>query len=392
MIEYASDLGSLGFSEARLRRLGARIESDLARARYHGIAVQVSRHGKRVMSAHLGTAGPKGTAISADSVFNMLSLTKVITAVVTLRMVEDGFFALTTPLSTVMPEMTGAKASISVYHVLTQTSGLPIDTPGVAADVVADLEQYARVAFEAEPICAPGERAAYSARIAHTVLGLFLQRVAGKPFVELVREYVTEPLQMSSTVVGRIPEHDAVRVPLSAAPYVMGDQRAVVDGHIEYIDQFSLRDGAVVPGSNGFSTSGDVHTLASALLSGRDATGEVFLSSPMRELVSRNHTGQMVNDLVVMTLHGRNLVEYPAYLAMGFWGRGDGMIHGAFGHLTSPRTFGGLGRGTNVLWVDPLHGVVFSALTAGLMDEADNLHRFSVLSDLVMSSLADAPS
>lgn len=390
MIDYAPELHELGFSDARLRRLGTRIERDLDANRYHGIALRVSRHGRPVVTAHLGTTGSPESPITADSVFNMLSLTKVVTAVVTLRMVEDGWFALTTPLSTVIPELTGTRASISVYHVLTQTSGLPIDTPGVAAEVVADLEQYARVAFEAEPICAPGERAAYSARIAHTVLGLFLQRVAGKPFPELVREFVSEPLGMRDTVIGRAPEQDARRVPLSAAPYVTGEQRDVVDGHIDYIDQFSLREGAVVPGSNGFSTPDDVHRLALALLTGRDAAGELYLSGSMRELVSRNHTGQLVNDLVVMTLRGRNLVEYPAYLAMGFWGRGDGMIHGAFGHLTSPRTFGGLGRGTNVLWVDPLHGVAFSALTAGLMDEADNLHRFSVLSDLVMSSLMDA--
>jgi CubicO group peptidase (beta-lactamase class C family) len=65
------------------------------------------------------------------------------------------------------------------------------------------------------------------------------------------------------------------------------------------------------------------------------------------------------------------------------------MTQGWFGHLTSPRTFGGLGRGSTMFWIDPLLDMTMTVLSTGLMDEADNLDRQCALSDLAVSSLVD---
>jgi len=62
-----------------------------------------------------------------DSVFSIFSVTKAITNVLVLRSIELGRFALTTRISDLVPEFSaGLRNEITVHHLLTHTSGLPI--------------------------------------------------------------------------------------------------------------------------------------------------------------------------------------------------------------------------------------------------------------------------
>jgi CubicO group peptidase (beta-lactamase class C family) len=388
--EVVGSAAKLGFSTNRLARIGARVQRDLDAQRYSGIAIIVARHGEIVVDIAQGWADQqRGIPVERDTVFSLMSLSKAITTMLTLRLVEDGHFRLTTPLSSWIPELGAAQAEINVYHVLTQTSGLPVYTPDVGPEVVADLERYAATTFGHVPGFRPGERVAYSVRVAHSVLGLFLQRVMDTPFTELVQRWVLEPIGMRDTTFG--PRQDLLPriAPIVPAPYVEGDARAEVEANVSMINDFSLRPGAVVPGSNAFATAADVHRLAEALRTGRGVDGQYVLSPAMIDLVARNHTAEMPNDTLDDVFAGKNLVSYPAYLAMGFWGRGPGMNHGGYGHLTSARTFGAMGRGSAMFWIDPRLDMTMTVLSAGLMDETDNMERLSALSDLAVSSLYD---
>jgi CubicO group peptidase (beta-lactamase class C family) len=388
--EVVQSAAKLGFSANRLARIGERIQHDLDAQRYCGISIIVARHGEIVVDHAEGWADQaRGVPVGRDTVFSLMSLSKAITTMLTLRLVEDGHLRLTTPLSTWIPELGEKQAEINVYHVLTQTSGLPAYTPDAGPDVIADLERYAATTFGLVPASRPGERVAYSVRVAHSVLGLFLERLMGAPFTELVQRWVLEPIGLRDTSFG--PREDLLPriAPIVPAPYLDANARAEVTANVSLINDFSLRPGAVVPGSNAFATVSDVHRLAEALRTGRGADGEPVLSPAMIELVSRNHTGTMPNDILDDVFAGRNLVQYPAYLAMGFWGRGPGMTHTGYGHLTSPRTFGAMGRGSAMFWIDPLLDMTMTVLSTGLMDETDNFERLSVLSDLAVSSLVD---
>jgi CubicO group peptidase (beta-lactamase class C family) len=381
----------LGFSANRLARISDRVQRDLDAQRYCGVSIIVARHGEVVVDLTEGWADQeRAVPVGSDTVFSLMSLSKALTVVLTLRLVEDGHFRLTTPLSYWIPEIGEAQADINVYHVLTQTSGLPMYTPDAGPDVVADLERYAATTFGQVPAFRPGERVAYSVRVAHSVLGLFIQRVMDTPFTELVQRWVLDPIGMRDTTFG--PRDDLLSrlAPIVPAPYVQGNARAEVEANTTMIDDFSLRPGAVVPGSNAFATASDIHRLAEALRSGVGENGEPVISPAMIDLVARNHTGEASNDVLDDTFAGKNLVRYPAYLAMGFWGRGPGMTtHTPYGHLTSPRTFGGMGRGSAMFWIDPLLDMTMTVLSAGLMDETDNFERMSALSDLAVSSLVD---
>ena len=61
----------------------------------------------------------------------------------------------------------------------------------------------------------------------------------------------------------------------------------------------------------------------------------------------------------------------------------EGIFPTPFGVTRSPRTFGGLGAGSTMFWVDPQREFVFVCLTAGLPEESNNFDRLQQLSALV---------
>ncbi|MBW1686520.1 MAG: serine hydrolase [Deltaproteobacteria bacterium] len=81
--------------------------------------------------------------------------------------------------------------------------------------------------------------------------------------------------------------------------------------------------------------------------------------------------------------------EYPAVLGLGFFLRGEGLFPMPFGLTASPRSFGGLGSGSTMFWVDPERELVFVCLTSGLLEESRNIERLQQLSDLALSALVD---
>jgi CubicO group peptidase (beta-lactamase class C family) len=185
----------------------------------------------------------------------------------------------------------------------------------------------------------------------------------------------------------------ARRCPLQPARYLTRAGHAAAlaraQTHIERITGYATHPGAVVPGGGAFSTVSDLCRCAEMLRRGGELDGARILAPATVEYLAQNHTGLMPNQVFKWLFAGRNWASCPAYLGLGFWGRGEQPTPGPFGNLNSARTFGGIGRGTTLFWVDPKYDVSLVLLTTGLMDEADNFERYQALSDLVLSALVD---
>ncbi|MGH7058490.1 MAG: serine hydrolase, partial [Acetobacteraceae bacterium] len=134
------------------------------------------------------------------------------------------------------------------------------------------------------------------------------------------------------------------------------------------------------------STVADLFRFAEMLRRGGELDGVRILSTAMLEQATINRTGDKPNELYAELAHSRGWKPYPAYIGIGFSLRGEAICPHQFGTLTSPRTFGHQGAGSALFWVDPEREVTFVALTAGVMDEADNIERFQRLSDLAISA------
>jgi len=134
------------------------------------------------------------------------------------------------------------------------------------------------------------------------------------------------------------------------------------------------------------STAYDLWRFAEMLRRGGELDGRRILGPATLDLATRNHTGDKPNELYMQLAKARGWEPYPAYIGIGFVVRGEQICHHQFGTLSSPRTFGNHGAGSTLLWVDPQRDISFVCLTAGVMDEGDNIERFQRLSDIALSA------
>jgi CubicO group peptidase (beta-lactamase class C family) len=377
------------FDRERLAHLQRVIADDVAAGRYFGAVIAVARAGRLGLHDAIGYAdSTRSRPLRLDSVFSIFSVTKAITNVLVLRSIELGRFALTTRISDLVPDFSGGlRNEITIHHLLTHTSGLPI-VFAIKPDMCIDRldEVVAAVCANIRPAEPPGERVAYSPLANHVLLGEALRRTdpARRSYRAIVQEDLLAPLKMSDTSVG-------LRSDLRAR-HVVPDFRG--NFPITHPGQSNLgpngafqEEDAEMPWVGVASTVPDMFRFAEMLRRRGQIDGARILSPATVELATRNWTGEMPNELYKTLFHQRGWRPAPAYLGLGFSLRGTALCHHLFGTLTSAGTFGNYGAGSALYWIDPARDLTFVCLTAGVMDSIDNIERFQRLSDIAVSAV-----
>src|SRR5690606_28950209 len=97
-----------GMDQSRLGEVQEAIRADIRAGLYHGAVIKVARGGEVALEAAIGAAdAAQAQPLTNGSVFNIFSVTKAFTNLLVLRAVERGHFALTTPISDLIPEFRG---------------------------------------------------------------------------------------------------------------------------------------------------------------------------------------------------------------------------------------------------------------------------------------------
>ena len=385
MLDRAS---ALGLDTTRLARLSATIEADVAAQRYDGAVVRVARGGETVLEAALGFADrAKGRALRADDVFLTFSIAKQFTHALVLAAVDRGEIGLQTRIAEVLPEFgCRGKENATVFHILTHTAGLPLKLPAMDPMQMGNLAAMVGAGCLAPAESVPGERVNYSGIVGATVLAEMLRRLDGgkRAYRDLLAQDLFAPLGMKDTALG-------IRADLAErfCPVVARDRRPGVSLAEEY-EMFAMMVGpeAEIPSLGCVTTAADLARFAEMMRGGGSLDGFRLLSPAMVELATRNHTGDLPNETWGFALGTRGWKPVTAYNGLGFYLRGEGIAATPFGHMASPRTYGGVGAGSTLFWVDPARDLTFVLLTTGLIvDEASNVERFRRLSDLVFAAL-----
>jgi CubicO group peptidase (beta-lactamase class C family) len=169
-------------------------------------AFALTRNGEVVYAKGYGEARP-GISADEDTPFYIGSITKSMTALAVMRLVEEGKVDLMAPATAYIPEFKMADprfASIRVHDLLRQSSGLStaqgVSYLGLApsvtmGDLIARLSS-ARLASE------PGSRYEYS-NYNYVLLGEIVERVSGLPYAAYMKARVFEPLGMARTTASR---------------------------------------------------------------------------------------------------------------------------------------------------------------------------------------------
>lgn len=371
----------------RFAQLIGAIETDIANGQYDGAVALVAEQGEIVLHQALGHSDlSAGRATGLDDVFHLMSITKQLTTVVVLMAIEQGKFSLDTPVADVIPEFgVKGKQNITVYHLLTHTSGMNEELPAALPPGrhVHIAELVAAVSDERLQR-RPGSAVTYNAYAAHAILAEMVCRLDEKqrPFRDIIREDLFLPLGMHSSSLSLRPELADRRVPIVA--------RFESGGLFEpsAFDALNLlaTEEAEFAAAGAMGTAMDVFRFAEMMRRGGELDGRRFLSHAMVKNAITNHTGQQANDIFDWAREIHDWPDWPAYIGLTFFLRGEGTFPCHMGHSTSPGTFCGEGAGSTLFWVDPERDLSFVFLSAGIMDEADNILRCQKLSDLVVAA------
>jgi D-alanyl-D-alanine carboxypeptidase len=140
------------------------------------------------------------TDLDAASVFPVYSITKTLTAICALRLLEVGALSLDVPVRGWLPEVE-LPATVTLTHLLQHTSGLrdygPLPDYHRAVRLHPDRpwerKQFLDATVPMGMLFAPGEGWAYS-NVGYMLVVDILERVTGRPFAHILAEFVSRPL------------------------------------------------------------------------------------------------------------------------------------------------------------------------------------------------------
>lgn len=221
------------FGEEGVGRLGEVMAGHVVSGAVPGLAWVVGRRGEtRVGVAGTFERGGEGAPVERETIFRVSSMTKPVTAVGALVLVEDGTLGLDEPVDRWLPELADrrvmadphgdladtvpADRPITPRHLLTSTFGIGFDFaadgPQPVIGAIAELglgvgppapqgppapDEWIRRLGTLPLERQPGERWQYHMALA--VLGVLVARAAGQPFDAFLRERVFEPIGMVDT-------------------------------------------------------------------------------------------------------------------------------------------------------------------------------------------------
>lgn len=382
------DAEAAGLDAGRLGHLKAVMEEDIRKGRYFGGVLAIGRHGVLALHEAVGYAdADKKRPVKKDSVFSLFSITKQFTNVLVFRAIELGQFALTTRVAEIIPEFAGGlRERITVFHLLTHSSGLPsvyTPKPGMYIDRLDEV--IAAICKHVHAVEAPGARVDYSPMVNYALLGEMTRRTdpKGRSYRRLVEDEILKPLGLNDTSVG-------LRADLRARHLVPEFRGNAAIDHLGHSNlgpngAFEEED-AEMPWVGIVSTALDLFRLAEMFRLGGTLDGKRILSRAILEKARMNWTGDKPNELEKSSALALGWDVMPASIGLGFPLRGTAMGHHIYGTLTSPSTFGGYGAGTTLFWVDPALDMTFVGLCTGVMKRGENIERWQRLSDIAVSA------
>ncbi len=391
-----------GFDPDRLARIGTVLNQEIAQGRLPGAVIAVARDGKLVLFEAYGFRDKAGgVRMTTDTIFNVASMTKPMTTVAALSLVEQGRLLLDEPITKALPEfgamtvaslapggdaVTGtvpAARPITTRDLLTHTSGLIYGGRGTTAvhklypagSAAAAMEltgpEFLHKLASLPLLYQPGTTWDYGFGL--DVTGLMVQALTEQSLGQYLQQAVWGPLGMVDTGFA-IPPEKAARYAKAFPTDPETGRPQVVDPDNTRPLKFECGGGCAV------STASDYLRFASMLLNAGEFGGARVLSPAMTRYMLTNQLGPQVRNLIGNADPTRANYGFGLGLAVRTT-PGVVPLLGTVGDFSWPGA-----SGTN-WWVDPDKKlvVVFMAHTPG----PARWHFRYLINTLVYQALAD---
>ncbi|MFV0475029.1 MAG: serine hydrolase domain-containing protein [Pikeienuella sp.] len=298
------DPSVLGFSTARLAALDAAIGARIEDGAFPGAVVLIGRNGEIAHLSALGAQTQGGGPMPQDAIFRIYSMTKPITSVAAMMLVEEGKLDLSAPVFAYIPafrEMTvmnedgavePARRAMTVQDLMRHTAGLTYGFFGAGlARETLFAEHVETGGFDNQEVAAilarlplehhPGEVWEYGR--ATDLLGALIEVVEGRPLGEVLEARIFAPLGMKDT--GFWIEDETARARLAEA--------RADDMRLGRFDMYDPKVRRVFESGGGglVSTARDYARFAQMLLNGGELDGARILSPATVAYMTSDHLG-----------------------------------------------------------------------------------------------------
>ena len=344
-----------GMDPQALARIPARMKAYVDTGALAGSVTLIQRHGVLASLEAIGYQDlDSKKPMRSDTIIEIFSMTKPVTAIGVMMMLEAGKLTLSDPVEKHLPEFRGLwmidgkpdpkqrvlkrpSRKITIRDLLTHTSGMSGEQPAGMKELInpefkCDLSlTEAVLAYSQQPLeFEPGSRFRYS-NLGIATLGRIIEVTSGLPFEKFMEERIFKPLGMVDSFLFP-PENKKARI---ATLYEM------VNGKLKSMGDVIYRKGArySMPEGGMYTTAVDLVKLYQMMLNGGNWEGKRLLSRASVELMTMNHIGDL-----------------PTFGSMAFSkGLGWTIVRAPFGQLSlmTPGAYGHSGAGGTNGWADP---------------------------------------
>ena len=320
-----------------------------------------------------------------DTIVNIFSVGKALSAICALRLVERSVLSLDAPIADHWPEFAAAgKETITLRQVLSHRAGLPALRDTLPDGAMLDWNLMTGALAREAPWWAPGSAHGYHVNTFGYLVGETIRRANGKTLGTVLREQIASPL--GADVHIGLPESEHARVADFLFPDGMPSPPKNMSGDLQRMrwntywnpPGFSGRGWvnkrewrmAEIPSTNGHGNARGIARVYAALANGGTIDGvDILADATLNEATSEHSYG---TDLVL---------ERPTRFGLGFQ-----LTHAERMLGPNPRTFGHFGAGGALGFCDPDAGVAFGYVTNDMGPRWQN-PRNSALMDAVYASL-----
>jgi CubicO group peptidase (beta-lactamase class C family) len=369
--------------------------------KYAGYVSFFARHGKIVdWHAHGWRDIDAKKPMEKDTIVRIYSMTKVITSVALLTLMEQDKLKLSDPIEKFLPEfkdrqvlvggtadapqLKAAERKVTILHLLNQTSGYYYDADYSAGNPVAielfrrahvwesaNLDEFVQRVAKLPVLENPGERFRYGINL--DILGAIVERVSGQRYDRYLDEHIFKPLAMKDT---------AFWVPAEKQDRMAQLYTTDAAGKLVLAERPNARnpkpDGSGVQSGGGglYSTAGDYARFAQMLLNGGRLDGARILSRKTVELMSKNHIAHLA-------------YPHPFDREDRGYGLAVQMVTdlGRSTTLGSEGMWGWDGAASTICWIDPKEQTITIMMTQRFPFNAENF--LSALVDVYYASFDD---
>jgi len=301
------------FDQQKLERVGDYLRDKVTQGKIPGAILLIQQHGKPVYHEFFGVRDvATKLPMTDDTIFRIFSLTKPITSVVAMMLIEDGKFRLEDPVSKYIPSFANVKVGVekktedgksslelvppnhppTILDLMRQTSGITYGFYGdslvrkayAAADIYAgdfDNAEFAERIAKLPLANQPGALWQYG----HStdILGRIMELVTGKSLLGIEKIKLLDPLGMNSTgfYVTNPDKKNLIAMPMPND----ADFRVGFESKADVPMKWESGGGGMV------STMADLARFSQMILNGGKLDGKQYLSPKTFELMTSDHVG-----------------------------------------------------------------------------------------------------